>query len=113
MKIHTNPYEIAGEAEAQRILKEISAVLDKKGDLQLFQLDMLLSLLKNQIAPLVVGAGAATIIFAYEAMKKLLENMKNSKMKAQQEYEQDQYSYGFPMSDEFNEDPSAFDFYRR
>lgn len=111
MKIKTNPYEIAGEAEAQNILREIEATLDKEGDLQVFQIDMLLKLLKSNMAPLVVGASSAVLIFAYEAMKKILESMKKNLMKAQKEYEQNSYSYGFPASDEFNDSPSAFDFY--
>ncbi len=111
MKITTNPYEIAGEAEAQKILREIQAVLDKKGDLQIFHIDVLLTLLKTQMAPLVISAASVTLIFAYEAMKKILESMRDNLQKAQQEYEQDQYAYGFPASNEFNDEPSAFNYY--
>lgn len=81
------------------VLKQIESVLKKNGSLDAFQIDVILSILKNQIAPIVVGSGNIPVLFAYGAIKKLLENLKEQQLKAMEApspMESDE-QYGFPM----------------
>lgn len=83
-------------------LRRITAMLEKHADLSAFQLDIILSILKDKIAPLVVGSGNIPVLFAYQAIKKLIENMKEQKLKAMEEPNsmQDSSLYDFPILDQ-------------
>jgi hypothetical protein len=110
-EIRSNLYEAAGEAAGIEILKGIEATLEKQGgDLEAFQLEALLTMLKNDFAPLVLQASSPKLPFIYVAMRKIVESMMNRSKQAQDEHEQSEYAYGFPASDELAEEPGAFDF---
>jgi len=97
------PYLLAGSKFTETEMKKICAVIEKESaqGLETFQLDMILSILKNQIAPMAITVPA--VMFAYIALKKIIESMRDKSAKAQ-EGEQEQYMFGFPATSEEEED---------
>jgi len=83
-------------------IRKIMAMLEKHADLSAFQLDIIISILKDKIAPLVVGSGNIPVLFAYQAIKKLLENIKEQKLRAMEAPNpmQDDSLYDFPIFDQ-------------
>jgi hypothetical protein len=108
--VKTNVYEAAGEGTSLGILRAIIATIEKGADLQLFQLEALLKIVENDIAPLVMFAASPRLPFIYLAMKKIIENQINEHKKAQKDSEQLDYSYGWPATEELEQNPKAFDF---
>jgi hypothetical protein len=110
MKIQSNVFETAGECFAIGELRRIEATLEKGADLEMFQIDMLLNLITNNIAPIILAAADPKLLFVYIPLRKIVEDMKKNKQQAQQQHEQNEYAYGFPAVDEEAEEPEAFNF---
>lgn len=107
----TNPYRVAGEQEAQEILEAIVAKIEKRaGDLDMFQLESLLAILRGKMAELVLHSNDPQMPFLYKAMRGMLEQMLDRQRLGQVDHEQRDYSYGIPMMPEIEEQPEAFDF---
>jgi hypothetical protein len=71
-------------ASDEKALRSIFAALEKKADLEVFQYDIVLSILSDQIAPLIMSSGNIMILFAYHAVRRLIEDMRNQKSQAQE-----------------------------
>jgi len=95
------PYSLAGSKFTEQEMKKVCAAIEKEAGLETFQLDMILSILKNQIAPIAITAPA--VLFAYIALKKIIESLRDKSAKAQ-ETEQEDYMFGFPASTEEEEE---------
>jgi predicted nucleic acid-binding protein len=65
-------------------IKSVLADLEKNADLDAFQYDVILAILSDQIAPLIIGSGNIPTLFAYHAIRKLVENLRNQKLHAQE-----------------------------
>jgi len=85
-----------GELMAVNMLKETLAKLEKTSDLELFQIDQLLQIIKTQFAPLVIMGANFKILLAYSALKKIIENMKKDKTKAQEKTDNNDERWGYP-----------------
>ena len=108
--VKTNIYEVAGETAMIETLKEITATLEKRADLDMFQLESMLTIVKNDIAPLVMLSMDPKLPFIYLAMKKILESMVDRLKQAREQHEQKEYAYGFPAAEEMDFDQGAFGF---
>lgn len=108
--VKTNIYEVAGETAMIEMLKEITATLEKRADLDMFQLESMLTIVKNDIAPLVMLSMDPKLPFIYLAMKKILESMVDRLKQAREQHEQKEYAYGFPAAEEMDFDQGAFGF---
>ena len=106
--VKTNIYEVAGETAMIEMLKEITATLEKRADLDMFQLESMLTIVKNDIAPLVMLSMDPKLPFIYLAMKKILESMVDRLKQAREQHEQKEYAYGFPAAEEMDFDQGAF-----
>lgn len=68
----------------EKALRSIFAALEKKAELEVFQYDIILSILSDQIAPLIMSSGNIMTLFAYHAVRRLIEDMRNQKSQAQE-----------------------------
>lgn len=68
----------------EKAIRSIFALLEKKADLEAFQYDVILSILSDQISPLIIGSGNIMTLFAYHAVRKLVEDLRNKKLQAQE-----------------------------
>ena len=109
-KVKTNIYEAAGETVVINMLKEINARLEKHADLDMFQVESMLTIVKNEFAPLVMMSMDPKLPFIYLAMKKILESMRDRLKQAREQHEQKEYAYGFPAAEEMDFDQGAFGF---
>jgi hypothetical protein len=108
--VKTNIYEVAGETAMIEMLKEITATLEKRADLDMFQLESMLTIVKNDFAPLIMLSMDPKLPFIYLAMKKILESMVDRLKQAREQHEQKEYAYGFPAAEEMDFDQGAFGF---
>lgn len=109
-ELKSNLYKAAGQTVIVEMMREVDARLEKGADLEMFQLESILVMLKNDIAPLVMLSMDPKLPFIYVTMKKIVESMIKKMRMAQELDEQQEYSYGFPAKDELAYDPGAFNY---
>lgn len=90
--------KIAGQKLATDILKQAMVNLEKTGDLQLFEVEQIQSVLTNKLSPLVLLSGNMSFVYAYEIIKKLLGKMRKDLLKSQ-EGEGGEDNWEFPRVD--------------
>lgn len=108
--VRTSAYRVAGEAAGIEVLREGLAAFERRADMSQFQLETLLAIVKNDVAPMMQFATDPKLIFAYVIMRKIVESLIKQNQVAQKDDQQTDYAYGFPASEEIANGPEAFNF---